>query len=142
MSTKINTMELTITRTIPASPAEVYAAWMDPKNPGSVWHGVGELIIEHEVDGLFYMVHGKRSGPEYYPHYGRFVALEPGHKVQHTWMSPFTRGLESMVTVSFEPKGADTLVKLHHANLPDDDGGRGHQGGWNHFLDSFYKKPH
>jgi uncharacterized protein YndB with AHSA1/START domain len=141
MSSDIETMELTITRTIPATPAEVYAAWLDPANPGSVWHGAGELIIEHEVDGLFYLAHRLKNGT-LVPHYGRFIVLDPGHRLQHTWVSPFTRGLESTVTVSFEPKGADTLVKLHHANLPDDDGGRGHQGGWNYFLDNFFKKPH
>jgi hypothetical protein len=49
-------------------------------------------------------------------------------------MSPFTRGLESVVTVTFRKKGEDTLLTLHHANLPDDEMGRMHDQGWKHYL--------
>jgi hypothetical protein len=49
-------------------------------------------------------------------------------------MSIFTRGLESVVTVEFQKKGDDTLLQLRHANLPDDDFGRLHDGGWNQLV--------
>jgi uncharacterized protein YndB with AHSA1/START domain len=32
------TMDITLNRTIPASPAEVYDAWLDTENPGTPWH--------------------------------------------------------------------------------------------------------
>ncbi len=141
MNAQMKTFDINLTRTIPASPAEVYDAWMDPANPGSIWHGVQRLTVEPKVDGLFYLVHRVKSGQEY-PHFGRFLVLDRAHKLEHTWMSEFTLGQETTVTVTFEPKGRDTLVTLQHLDLPDDKGGRGHEGGWNYFLDSFYKKPH
>ena len=51
-----------------------------------------------------------------------------------TWMSNHTRGLESIVTVTFKAKGEDTLLTLKHANLPDDDMGAAHDEGWKHFM--------
>ena len=35
------------------------------------------------------------------PHYGRFTIVDRPSKVQYTWMSLHTRGLESLVTVTF-----------------------------------------
>lgn len=34
---RITTTELTVKRTIPATPAEVYDVWLDAKSPGSPW---------------------------------------------------------------------------------------------------------
>jgi hypothetical protein len=62
--------------------------------------------------------------------YGRFTILDRPSKVQYTWMSLHTRGLESLVTVAFRKKGEDTLLTLRHENLPDDEYGRGHEKGW------------
>jgi uncharacterized protein YndB with AHSA1/START domain len=128
----IKTMELKLERTIPASPAEVYDAWLDPQNPGSAWHDVDKLILQPKIDGLFYRMH-LRDGEEL-PHFGRFTALEKPKRIVHTWMSWFTHGLETTVTVTFDPKGRDTLLTLRHAGLPDDERGRAHHGGWTHYL--------
>jgi hypothetical protein len=54
-------------------------------------------------------------------------------------VSPNTLGLESTVTVTFEKKGEHTQMALVHSGLPDSDGGRGHEGGWNYFLGIFTK---
>jgi len=42
--------------------------------------------------------------------------------------------------VTFQKKGEDTLMTLVHSGLPDTEGGRGHEKGWNFFLDNFLKK--
>jgi len=52
-------------------------------------------------------------------------------------VSPNTLGEESTITVTFEKKGADTLMTLVHSNLPDNGPGRGHEKGWNFFLGAF-----
>jgi Activator of Hsp90 ATPase homolog 1-like protein len=52
-------------------------------------------------------------------------------------MSRSTLGEESTVTVTFQKKGENTLMTLVHSGLPDTDTGRGHEKGWNHFLDIF-----
>src|SRR5262249_23485668 len=88
MTTRTRTMELTLTRTIPALPADVFDAWLDPKHPGNPWTDAKKLIFDPRVDGLFFFAHvsaagtkhvraehdaalGLESGEEW-AHYGRF----------------------------------------------------------------------
>ena len=40
-----------------------------------------------------------------------------------------------MVTVTFEKEGKETRMILVHTGLPDTEGGRSHDKGWNYFLD-------
>jgi uncharacterized protein YndB with AHSA1/START domain len=95
------------------------------------WNMAEKFLLNPTVDGFFYWaVKGT-------PHYGRFTAVERPDRIQHTWMSPNTSGLESTVTVTFKGKGKDTLMTLVHSGLPDTDGGRSHEKGWNFFLDKF-----
>lgn len=125
------TIEVTIERTISASAAAAFDAWLNPKIPGTPWNMAEKLLLNPTVDGFFYWaVKGT-------PHYGRFTAVERPGRIQHTWMSPHTSGLESTVTVTFKEKGKDTLMTLVHSGLPDTDGGRSHEKGWNYFLDMF-----
>lgn len=133
MTTPMKTMELTITRTISATPDEVFDAWLDPSVPCNPWNGSDRLIFEPKVNTAFNVTYGK--GAKENPHFGRFIALERGTRIQHTWMSRYTHGLESIVTITLRKQGDDTLLTLHHTGLPDDDDGRGHEGGWGHFLD-------
>ena len=65
----------------------------------------------------------------------RFTEIERPGRIQHTWMSPNTLGLESIVTLTFKKQGEDTLMTLVHSGLPDTDEGRGHEKGWNYFLE-------
>ena len=120
--------ELTLTRTIPASPADVYDIWLDTKSPGGPWFGATRVIFDAKIDGLFYhcVSHEGRD----WAHYGRFLVLDRPKRIEHTWVSEGTRGLESVVTLTLEPKGDQTVVTLRHAGVPDDDFGRQHGEGW------------
>jgi uncharacterized protein YndB with AHSA1/START domain len=131
MMNNAKTIEFKIERTIPASPGEAFDGWLNPKTPGTPWNMAEKLILNPVVDGLFYW---SISGTA---HYGRFSHVERAERIQHTWMSPNTSGLESTVTVTFKKKGKDTLMTLVHSGLPDTDGGRSHEKGWNYFLDGF-----
>jgi uncharacterized protein YndB with AHSA1/START domain len=128
----IKRMDITVSRTIGAAPDEVYDAWLDSSRPGGLWFGVARAIVHPEVDGLFY--HSVAHEGREWAHYGRFVKLERGKRLEHTWMSEATRGLESVVTITLEPSPAGTEVTLRHTNLPDDEMGRGHEGGWGWYL--------
>jgi uncharacterized protein YndB with AHSA1/START domain len=128
------TIEVKVERTIPAPLDEVFDAWLDPKVPGNPWNMAEKLLFNPQVDGFFYWLIQGTS------HYGRFTEVERPGRIQHTWMSRGTGGEESTVTVTFQMKGEDTLMTLVHSGLPDTDGGRGHEKGWNFFLDNFYKK--
>jgi uncharacterized protein YndB with AHSA1/START domain len=121
------TMELNFQRTIPASPAEVYDAWLDTQNQATPWFQSQRLDFHPKQGGLYHFMHVKDPAKGEMPHYGRFLELDRPRRIQLAWMSLFTRGLESVVTVTFEPKGQDTLLTLKHANLPDDSYGHGHK---------------
>jgi uncharacterized protein YndB with AHSA1/START domain len=136
-STTPKMLELKFTRTIPASPAEVFGAWLDPTHPGNPWTGSKKVILDVRVDGLFFFATAKDPS---WPHYGRFLAIERNRRLQYAWMSPFTNGLESVVTVTFDEKGDDTSLTLTHAGLPDDDNGRLHEDGWNGCLGTFVEQ--
>jgi uncharacterized protein YndB with AHSA1/START domain len=129
----MKTIELELTRTIPASPIEVFDAWLDPTCPGTPWSMAEKLVFDPKVDGLYYWLFINEAG-ERKPHYGRFTILDRPSMVQYTWMSLHTRGLESLVTVTFRKKGEETHLTLRHENLPDDEYGRGHEKGWDYLL--------
>lgn len=80
------------------------------------------------VDGLFYVAveHKGRT----WPHYGRFIAIERPQRIEHTWMSEGTKGVESVVTVTLASRGAETEVTLRHSGVPDGEMGHRHKDGW------------
>jgi uncharacterized protein YndB with AHSA1/START domain len=131
MKKSAKTIEIKVERTIPAPPGEVFDAWLDPKIPGNPWNAAEKFVLDSKVDGLFYWALKGTS------HYGRFTEIGRPVRIQHTWVSPNTLGQESTVTVTFKKQGEDTLMTLVHSDLPDTDGGRGHEKGWSYFLEIF-----
>ena len=129
---------LEVTRQIPASPDEVYDVWIDPSCPGGPWFSPqneqqqSKTILDGKVDGLFY--HRVTAGGQSWIHYGRFTQLDRGKIVEHTWVCEATKGRESVVTATFEPKDGGTLVTLVHDGVPDDDEGRAQKAGWQWIL--------
>jgi uncharacterized protein YndB with AHSA1/START domain len=128
------TIEVKVERTIPAPPDELFDGWLNPKIPGNPWNIAEKFLLDPKVDGLFFW-HLKGTS-----HYGRFTEIERPGRIQHTWVSPNTLGEESMVTVTFKKQGEETLMTLVHSGLPDTEGGRGHEKGWNYFLGIFLEQ--
>lgn len=128
-------LELKLDRTINASPEEVFAAWLNPKIPGTPWHEAKKLLLYPEVNGLFYWLF--KNGT---PHYGRFMEVKKSSRIKHTWMSPYTKGIETTVTVTFKKKGSDTFMTLVHTGFPDSESLSAHDDGWKYFLDKFPKQ--
>jgi uncharacterized protein YndB with AHSA1/START domain len=120
--------DITVTRTIPASPEEVFDVWIDPKSPGGPWFGAERTILNPAVDGLFYFA-VKHEGRTW-PHYGRFLRIDRPHDIEYTWVSEATKGIESVVAVKFESRANQTEVTLRHSGVPDDEMGRQHKEGW------------
>jgi uncharacterized protein YndB with AHSA1/START domain len=134
----MKTIDITLSRTIPASPDAVYDVWIDPKSPGGPWFGSPKAVVQPKVDGLFYLPieHQGRT----FAHYGRFVALERPTRIEHTWMSEPTRGLETVVTITLEARNGKTELTLKHAGVPDDEEGRKHKEGWGWMLGELAKR--
>lgn len=125
--------DLELTRVIAASPEQVFDVWLDTKSPGGPFFGAKRAIVDARVDGLFY--HCVDYQDHEWAHYGRFVVLDRPHRIEHTWVSEGTRGLESVVSLTFEASGQTrTLVTLRHIGVPDDDFGRQHVQGWDFVL--------
>lgn len=131
MATNIPTMELTFKRTIPAAAAELFDGWLSPKVYGTPWNMAEKFSLDAKIDGLFYW-HLKGVS-----HYGRFTEIERPSRIQHTWVSPNTLGMESIVTVTFKKEGVNTLMTLIHSELPDTAEGQNHQQGWTYILEAF-----
>jgi uncharacterized protein YndB with AHSA1/START domain len=124
--------DITVSRAIPAPAEQVFDVWIDPKSPGGPWFGAERTIMNPAVDGLFYFAVSHEG--RVWPHYGRFLAIERPRRVEYTWVSEATKGVESIVAVSFEARGEQTEVTLRHTGVPDDDMGRQHQEGWTWVL--------
>jgi uncharacterized protein YndB with AHSA1/START domain len=131
MNTSAKTIEIKCERAIPASPSEVFDAWLNPKIPDNPWNAAEKFLLDPKVDGLFHWTLKATS------HYGRFTEIERPDRLQHTWVSPNTLGQESIVTLTFKKQGEDTLMTLVHSNLPDHEPARGHEKGWKYFLGIF-----
>jgi hypothetical protein len=91
-------IEVSVSRTIPASPGEVFDVWLDRNSAGGPWYGTERVMINPVVDGLFY--HSVRHEGRSWAHYGRFVRLDKPRLIEHTWVSEATRGMESNVIVT------------------------------------------
>jgi uncharacterized protein YndB with AHSA1/START domain len=124
--------DITVTRTIPAPAEKVFDVWIDPKSPGGPWFGVERVILNPAVDGLFY--HAVKHEGRTWAHYGRFLKIERPHRIEHTWVSEGTKGVESVVLLTLEPKGDQTEVTLRHSGVPDDELGLQHKEGWTWVL--------
>jgi uncharacterized protein YndB with AHSA1/START domain len=123
--------DLTVSRTMDASPGDVFDAWVDPAKV-SAWFGAARVIMHPAVDDLYYISVADRG--RNWPHYGRFLRIERPRLVEQTWMSESTHGLESIVTFSIEPRGSGSDVTIRHTGLPDEKERRNHQEGWTRLL--------
>jgi uncharacterized protein YndB with AHSA1/START domain len=132
-TTTTKAADVTVERTIPAPPSEVFEAWLDPKIPGTPWHEHQKLIVDRKVDGLWYWLTLGNT-----PHYGRFLEIERPARIRYSWMSANTLGQESIVTVTFEKKGDDTLLTLVHAGLPNEAMVKAHEKGWSGIVDELH----
>ena len=125
-------IDITVSRTIPALAEKVFDVWIDPKSPGGPWFGAERVILDPVVDGLFYFA-VKHEG-RIWPHYGRFLEIDRPRRLEYTWMSEATKGAESIVHITLEPRGEQTELTLRHTGVPDDEMGRRHKDGWTWIL--------
>jgi uncharacterized protein YndB with AHSA1/START domain len=124
-------MDVKVERSIPGAISEVFDAWLDASVPGAFGYDSEKLIVDMKVDGLWYWL--TREGT---PHFGRFLEVERPARLRQSWMSPYTLGQESIVTVTFEPRDTGTLMTLVHAGLPNDQMVAAHERGWAQILDA------
>jgi hypothetical protein len=62
MSEPQKTITVKVERNIPASITEVFDSWLNPKTPGTPWSIADKVVLNAQVDGLFFLEH-ERNGP-------------------------------------------------------------------------------
>jgi uncharacterized protein YndB with AHSA1/START domain len=67
-------------------------------------------------------------------HTGTYRVIDRPRRLVFSWSSPATQFRDSIVTVTFEPSGAGTVVEILQVGLPDEGAQAGHHTGWTDAL--------
>jgi len=111
----------TLTTVIPATPQEVYRAWLDSEAHSEMTGG--DAVMSGEVGAEVSAWDGYITGSN--------LELVPGERIVQSWRtSEFTdEHGDSIVTVMLEPVDEGTLLTLIHSNVPDEHTSY-EEGGW------------
>jgi activator of HSP90 ATPase len=114
------TIEFTVFAVIPASPDEIYDAWLDSdghtKMTGSPAHATAKVGDSFDAwDGYIS---------------GRNLQLESGKRIVQSWRGSSYKDsdADSQIEVIFETVEGGTKITLTHTNVPDDQAS--HEPGW------------
>ncbi len=110
-----------LTRIIPASPLDIYEAWLDSEAHSQMTGA--EARISDKVGADF------STWDDYIR--GRNLELVPGKRIVQAWRtSKFTgENEDSIVTITLEEADDGTLLTLVHSNVPDEQRNY-EEGGW------------
>lgn len=124
--------DVTVEREMTASPEALYRAWTGQFD---LWFAEpGHVLMRAEVGEPFVFQTIHEDNLE--PHYGRFLALEPGRHVEMTWVTGGlgTAGAETVVSVELTPSGTGTKLRLTHAGFYDRAAADKHEEAWAHHV--------
>ncbi|MBS0199850.1 MAG: SRPBCC domain-containing protein [Proteobacteria bacterium] len=122
-----------VTRSYDAKPEKVFRAWTDAASI-SAWLTKGEYAsADVRPGGLFYLE--MRGMEKINPHYGRYLRVESPQLLEHTWVSEWTHGKETVVLIEIAERDGKTELTLTHDGLPTEEMAESHRGGWSGFLD-------
>ena len=135
--------ELVVTRLVDAPRDMVYAAWTEPKQAMQWWGPEGLDVVTLEMDvrpgGQWRKCMRAPDGKDYWRKgvYREVVAPE---RLVFTYVSDDPLGApghETLVTVTFEQRGAKTMMTLRHNGFESKPARDSHHGGWTSCLDRF-----
>lgn len=134
------TPSLTLKRRINAAPATLYRAWLEPQGIAQWFGAPGAKNFHAEVDarvGGRYFLKSTAPNGEDMGVGGEYRELVPNEKIVFSWAWQSTPERVSLVTVTFKPDGAGTILTLTHAMFADEKARDNHLGGWTFSLDRF-----
>ena len=126
-------------RFLAAAPSVVFKAWSDPASL-AVWmrpmdNKGARVNLDFRVGGKYTLV--MEGDEQDYEHSGEYLEIEPDRRIVLTWVSHFfpEGEQETRVTVTLEPDGEGTRLKLVHDQLPNTGSYDNHRNGWVSILD-------
>jgi uncharacterized protein YndB with AHSA1/START domain len=124
-------------RLLPASPQEVFNAWIDPESLRQWFcpetQSLTSVELDVQVGGHFRIV--MRDETKDFVHTGTYREIDPPQRLVFTWRSSGTYDQETLVTVELHAQGKMTALELTHALLPDGDAVEKHERGWQSILE-------
>ncbi|MGE0820961.1 MAG: SRPBCC domain-containing protein [Candidatus Binatia bacterium] len=126
-----------ITKLLPATPEDVFAAWTDPESL-KAWMcpeatSVAAATLDLRVGGKFRIV--MRGENSEIVHVGEYRDICPPERLVFTWQSAATLQQETLVTVELFPRGQQTELVLTHELFPDGHSAAQHQSGWQSLVE-------
>ena len=118
-------LEFEVSAVIPASPTEVYKAWLDSKGHSQMTGGKAK--VSAKVGESFQAWDGYITGKN--------LILEPGKRIVQSWRTSEFKDSEedSQIELSLEPVKKGTKLTLRHTNLPAN--GEQYEQGW---VDNYF----
>ena len=135
---------LAVERTIAASPERVFDAFTQPQQLAR-WFGPTDeyTVTVHALEprtGGRYRVEMKHSGGNVHVVGGVYEEVSPPNRLVFSWKWEDRPELgDSRITVSFEPRGTGTCVRLVQEQLPTVEAREAHSHGWNGCLDKLVR---
>ena len=135
---------LRIERTFEATIDEVFAAWTRPDLLAR-WFAPGELqaqveLLEPRPGGGYRIAMEEAAAGKTHVIAGRFLELDPPHRLVLSWQWQEEGSYESRVTVELAQTDSHpptTVLTLVHDGLRDAGAIEAHRHGWNGCLDKF-----
>lgn len=123
-----------------APPARVFNAWTDP-DVLIRWFGLRPSYMDRaSIDlrpGGIWQVQRDQDDAKTVGFEGRYREIEPDQRLVFSWSHVVTEANgnreatpESLVEITFTPKGGGTMVRLAHSGVRSGDARRGIGGGW------------
>jgi uncharacterized protein YndB with AHSA1/START domain len=121
-----------VERDMVASAPAIYRAWTVHCDR---WLSLpGRALMRAEVGEPFYFE--TEFNNRRYPHYGRFLVLEPDRRIVLTWVTGpnGTGGVETVLSIELTPAHSGTHVRLAHAGFLTEAASREHEHAWHVVL--------
>jgi uncharacterized protein YndB with AHSA1/START domain len=126
---------VTLTRRFPDDAATLFRAFTNAAALRQ-WWGPRDFVIDAITFparvGEVYRVELTAPDGSRWSHEGRFLAVDPPHRLVYTWQwtaGPLSRA-ESLVELTFADDPAGTLVTISHSRFVSDVEANGHAAGW------------
>ena len=136
---KTSSIPISVSRSFEAPAEIIYSAWLEPEIAEKFFFATadGKMVraeIDPRVGGEFVMTDRRKSGDV--EHGGRFLELNPPHKIAFEFGVPADNPERTIVAIEINPKGSGCEVSLNHEMSPEwADYAEKTRMGWSTMLD-------